>query len=161
MGASTLPLGVGRDREMVPSAGFNDSEAPRRSTQGPGPFTIGPPIPIIGSSSAIEEVRAFIRAFASARRAKILIRGRSGTGKELLARHLHYASPERHRPFVAINCAAIAGGLMESQLFGHEKGAFTGADRRKKGYFELAHGGTLFLDEIGELPIDVQAKLLR
>ena len=91
----------------------------------------------------------------------VLLTGESGTGKELFARALHALSPRRNGPFIAVNCAAIPETLVESELFGHEKGAFTGADRRRPGRFELAGGGTLFLDEIGELPVGVQAKVLR
>ena len=109
---------------------------------------------------------AMQRAIARARRAAprsipILIEGESGTGKELLARAIHQASPRRGRPFVTVNCGAIAPDLIESELFGHEKGAFTGAVAQRQGYFESAHLGTLFLDEIGELPKPAQVKLLR
>jgi two-component system NtrC family response regulator len=100
-------------------------------------------------------------ARAAASRATILIRGESGTGKELVARAIHYASPRRKGPLIAVNMAALPDTLIESELFGHERGAFTGADRERRGRFELADGGSLFLDEIGDLPRATQAKLLR
>ena len=95
------------------------------------------------------------------RNVPVLLEGESGTGKELFARAIHDHSPRRDKPFIAVNCGAIPPGLVESELFGHEKGAFTGANAQRKGHFESANGGTLFLDEIGELPKDIQVKLLR
>ncbi len=115
---------------------------------------------IIGRSAAIREVYKQIGAVSTSR-ASVLVRGESGTGKELVARAIHYASADRDRPFVAINCTAFARELLESELFGHVKGAFTGAIADKLGRFELAGAGTLFLDEVAELPVDLQAKLLR
>jgi two-component system response regulator HydG len=115
---------------------------------------------IIGESIAIRKVREMISVVAP-QDATVLITGESGTGKELVARAIHSLSPRREHPLVAINCAAFPETLLESELFGYEKGAFTGADRTKQGRFELANGGTLFLDEIGEMPTTMQVKLLR
>ncbi len=115
---------------------------------------------ILGRSPAILRLLDWIEKLAP-RETTVLIQGESGTGKELVARLLHRGSPRANAPFVAINCAAIAETLLESELFGHEKGAFTGAALLKKGKIELAQGGTLFLDEVGELALPLQAKLLR
>jgi DNA-binding NtrC family response regulator len=115
---------------------------------------------IIGQSPAMQEVFSIIQRVAPTT-ATVLIRGESGTGKELIAKALHFHSPRRDRPFIAVHCAALPETLLESELFGHEKGAFTGAVRARDGKFQAAHGGTLFLDEIGELSPSVQVKLLR
>lgn len=115
---------------------------------------------IIGESSAIRRLREEIRRLAPIP-SPVLILGESGAGKELVARDLHTFSANPKGPFIAVNCAALPESLVESELFGHERGAFTGADRTRRGAFELAGKGTLFLDEIGELPLPVQAKLLR
>ncbi|BBO77034.1 acetoacetate metabolism regulatory protein AtoC [Desulfosarcina widdelii] len=115
---------------------------------------------IIGKSKAMRNVFQVIRKVAPAS-ATVLIQGASGTGKELVARALHVNSPRKDKPFVAVNCSALTETLLESELFGHEKGAFTGAVSMKKGRFEIADSGTLFLDEIGELSLDLQVKLLR
>jgi len=113
-----------------------------------------------GRSPAMQQVFSLLRQVAPSR-AVVLVTGESGTGKELVARSVHKLSPRRDGPFVAVNCAAMPETLMESELFGHEKGAFTGAVERRAGCFELAHHGTLLLDEIGDMPVATQAKLLR
>lgn len=115
---------------------------------------------IVGEHASIREVSQNIQKVA-ATDATVLLLGESGTGKELFARAVHHLSPRREKPFVALNCAAIPEGLVENELFGHERGAFTGAGTRKVGKMDMAHHGTLFLDEIGELPLAIQAKLLR
>ncbi|WP_041795724.1 nif-specific transcriptional activator NifA [Pararhodospirillum photometricum] len=115
---------------------------------------------VVGRSQAILRVSAQVRQVAPSR-ATVLLRGESGTGKELIARAIHYLSPRADKPFIKVNCAALPENLLESELFGHEKGSFTGATSERKGRFELAHGGTLFLDEIGEITPHFQAKLLR
>ncbi len=121
---------------------------------------LGGSVPLIGNSPALLRVQQqIVRVGPTA--ATILIRGESGTGKELVARAIHAASPRCNGPFIALNCAALSPTLLESELFGHEKGAFTGATERKIGKFELAFGGTLMLDEIGEMSMEIQAKFLR
>lgn len=115
---------------------------------------------IIGKSSKMQNIFDLIYKVAPAT-ASILIEGESGTGKDLVAKSIHYNSPRHEHPFIAVNCSALAENLLESELFGHEKGAFTGAVTTKKGRFELAEGGTIFLDEIGELSPSLQVKLLR
>src|SRR4051812_18353981 len=115
---------------------------------------------VIGNSPSMHTVVARLRQIAPTS-ASVLITGESGTGKELVAKALHNNSPRRYKPFVALNCAALSDNILESELFGHVKGAFTGADRERKGWFEHANGGTLFLDEVGDIPPGTQVKLLR
>jgi sigma-54 specific flagellar transcriptional regulator A len=133
---------------------FRESEAPRK----------GRPLELfrslVGSSRAIREIRRLVEQVAGTD-ATVLILGESGTGKEVVARNIHYHSPRRDNAFVPINCGAIPADLLESELFGHEKGAFTGAISARQGRFELAEGGTLFLDEIGDMSLPMQVKLLR
>jgi len=115
---------------------------------------------IVGNSEAVRRLREQVRMVAPTN-ASVLITGENGTGKELVARALHAFSQRAHKPFVEVNCAAIPEDLIESELFGHEKGAFTGATSRRQGKFDLAHEGTLFLDEIGDMSLKTQAKILR
>src|SRR6185369_5557117 len=116
---------------------------------------------IIGSSLCMQNILAMMEKVARSEAATVLIQGESGTGKELVAKWIHYKSSRAEKPFMAINCAAVPATLLESELFGHEKGAFTDAKATKKGLFELADGGTVFLDEIGDMEMGMQAKLLR
>lgn len=115
---------------------------------------------LVGTSRAVVKVRELMAQVAD-KDVNVLITGESGTGKEVVARNLHYNSHRRHKPFVPVNCGAIPAELLESELFGHEKGAFTGAVTARPGRFELAQGGTLFLDEIGDMPLHMQVKILR
>jgi transcriptional regulator with GAF, ATPase, and Fis domain len=146
------PKGEDRRQETSTLHDALDGETGNRSTvEGHG---------IVGSSGQIRQLLSVVRKVAVSPSA-VLLRGESGTGKELLARALHEASPRASQAFVKVHCAALSSGVLESELFGHVKGAFTGAHRDKTGRFELAHGGTLFLDEIGDITLEVQTKLLR
>ena len=116
---------------------------------------------MVGNSPAIRATFSSIEKISGALDAPVFIRGESGTGKELAARAIHKQSPRAGQPFVAINCGALPANLIQSELFGHERGAFTGAHQRKIGRIEAAHGGSLFLDEIGDLPLSLQVNLLR
>src|SRR5689334_9904570 len=128
------------------------------------PRPVKPPAPwrhlLVGESRALDEIDRIIR-LVGPRRCTVLITGETGTGKEMAARAIHMAGPRAAQPLVAVNCSALPENLLEAELFGHVKGAFTGAVQQRIGRFEQAHNGTLFLDEIGELPLDLQAKLLR
>jgi DNA-binding NtrC family response regulator len=115
---------------------------------------------IVGHSSVMQEVYD-VAASVAMSNASVLITGESGTGKELIARSIHFSSPRKEKPFIVLNCAALSEGVLESELFGHERGAFSGAVATKKGRFELAHEGTLFIDEVGEMTLAAQVKLLR
>lgn len=115
---------------------------------------------VVGSGPRMQQVVRLLKAYADSP-APVLIFGDNGTGKELAAKALHTNGPRKHKPFVAMNCAALNENLLDDEMFGHEPGAFTGADKSRKGRFEHAHGGTLFLDEVGDMPLSLQAKLLR
>ena len=150
---------LGRDRVMVAVKNALDQNTLKQENKRLRE-AVGPGTKMIGSSPAFE--RAVTQAtMAAGSDARVLLIGESGTGKELLAAHIHGASPFAAGPFVKVNCAAIPGELIESELFGHEKGSFTGATSMRRGKFELADNGTLFLDEIGDLHANSQAKLLR
>jgi DNA-binding NtrC family response regulator len=154
------PIETARLRTLLQNAAENfrdkvEKEVMRRKLRDAG--SLGN---LVGASKKMQEVFHLIEMVAPST-ASVLITGESGTGKELVARNIHELSPRRGKPFVPINCAAIPETLIESEIFGHEKGAFTGALERRTGCFELAEGGTLLLDEIGEMPVATQAKLLR
>jgi DNA-binding NtrC family response regulator len=156
----TKPIDTSRLRTILQNASALlgarvELEATRRKLRDAG--SLGS---LVGPSKKMQEIFRLVEMVAPST-ASVLITGASGTGKELVARTIHELSPRRLKPFVAINCAAIPETLIESEIFGHEKGAFTGALERRTGCFELAEGGTLLLDEIGEMPIATQAKLLR
>src|SRR3954466_14951927 len=156
----TKPIDTSRLRTILQNASALlgtrvELEATRRKLRDAG--SLGS---LIGPSKKMQEIFRLLEMVAPST-ASVLITGESGTGKELVARTVHELSPRKNKPFIAINCAAIPDTLIESEIFGHEKGAFTGALERRTGCFELAEGGTLLLDEIGEMPIQTQAKLLR
>jgi len=140
--------------KMAEKAGNLSRMARLSAPEGPGDEQL------VGVGPVMRRVKDLIRRVA-ALTTTVLIQGETGTGKELVARAIHFNSPRKDKPFVAVNCANLSANLLESELFGHEKGAFTGADSRKLGKFELASSGTLFLDEVAEIPLELQAKLLR
>jgi DNA-binding NtrC family response regulator len=149
-------LSVALERALERSSLRHEAESLRRQVHD----KLGGVGGLLGASPAMQKVYKLARQVASAR-ATVLLTGESGTGKGDLARAIHQMSPRAAGPFVTLHCAALAEGVLESELFGHEKGAFTGADKKRPGRFEQAHGGTLFLDEVGEIPMSIQVKLLR
>jgi DNA-binding NtrC family response regulator len=158
--------GAGEEPTVSPGAGSVIADSARQEhlpvpkQASPPSATVDAPFGLIGRSAHVKKLIGTIRRVAASD-VPVLIEGETGSGKELVARGIHDASSRRDRPFVVVNCGAISPELIESELFGHEKGAFTGATAQRKGAFELAHNGTIFLDEIGELPIVLQPKLLR
>ncbi|MBR3773130.1 MAG: sigma-54-dependent Fis family transcriptional regulator [Alistipes sp.] len=148
---------IHRTLDREPTSDSTPTPQPRRARRAPSGTTVEA---IIGTSPEMVRVRELIEKVAPCE-ARVLITGENGTGKELVARHLHLASPRAAAPFVEVNCAAIPSELIESELFGHERGAFTSAIKQRKGKFELADGGTLFMDEIGDMSLAAQAKVLR
>jgi len=156
-----LPEDVEILRNAVASAAQRHQDALRRAATGVEDLRAGAFSDVVGESPAIKTVLARAARVLPHAEATALIVGETGTGKEVLARGIHKGGPRRGAPFVAVNCSALPKHLVESELFGHERGAFTDAHAAKPGLFEVAEGGTLFLDEIGALPVDLQAKLLR
>jgi transcriptional regulator with PAS, ATPase and Fis domain len=152
----TVPPGTAS--AIADSAGAEPVRVQKRT--GAPTVTVDAPFGLIGGSAHVRKLVATIRRVAASD-VPVLIEGETGSGKELVARGIHDASARRERPFIVVNCGAISPELIESELFGHEKGAFTGATAQRKGAFELANSGTIFLDEIGELPVALQPKLLR
>ncbi len=145
------PVDTGRLRTLFGTRGVRSRSDSVRTEQAP---------PLLGESPAMQTLREHIARVAPTE-ASVLLLGESGTGKELVAQNIHAQSLRHRQPFLPVNCGAISPQLIESEIFGHEKGSFTGADRQHKGYFERASGGTLFLDEISEMPTELQVKLLR
>jgi sigma-54 specific flagellar transcriptional regulator A len=157
LGSLAVPLNYAQLTEQVHHCHQYHNQLPsKRSNSGPSPLFRS----LIGTSEPMLQVRFLIEQVASTQ-ASVLVLGESGTGKEVVARNIHNLSDRSKGPFVPVNCGAIPGELLESELFGHEKGAFTGAISTRKGRFEMAEGGTLFLDEIGDMPQPMQVKLLR
>ncbi len=154
------PLDLTELENKVAQALLSGSSENSGQNAAPAPYKAASAPLIVGNSPALEQARQSALS-AAASEMPVLFTGESGTGKELFARLIHHASPRRHAPFIAVNCAAIPDALLENELFGHEKGAYTGAVSAQPGRFERASGGTLFLDEIGDMPHALQSKLLR
>lgn len=152
----------GAPREVVSVRPVKPTPAPRPVAQAPAAEVVAVNLlpGLIGSSTHLNDISRLVRMVAP-RRTSVLLLGETGTGKEMIARGIHESSPRAHRPWVVVNCAAIPEALLESELFGYARGAFTGAQQSRPGRIVAAHGGTLFLDEIGELPLNLQSKLLR
>ncbi|MCA6218866.1 sigma-54-dependent Fis family transcriptional regulator [Ideonella sp. B7] len=155
----TKPVDLRQFRSLV-AAALGRVATPVPPAQPAGPQSVAPLARLVGRSAAMAEVRALVEKVARSM-APVLVQGESGTGKELVARAIHEVSPRAGQAFVAVNCGAIPEHLLEAEFFGYRKGAFTGAQEDRAGFFQAAHGGTLFLDEIGDLPLAMQSKLLR
>src|SRR5512140_82960 len=153
-------LEVGRLESALANAARAGELTGRSGARRTAPRRIGRFAPLLGTSPAMQKVRDLMARVAPTD-ATVLIVGESGTGKEIVARIIHAHGARRHRPFLPLNCGAVSPTLIESELFGHERGSFTGADRMHRGYFERATPGTLFLDEVTEMPFALQVKLLR